>query len=70
MVKKEDKTFTKVYEEWSEQNCSLFSSHTLGSQLIAFFIVNFGEQYVSEMKGKFKEEIVTFISITRKEFTL
>lgn len=56
------KSFTLIYESYSEENLQIFISNGLSRQLLAFFILNYSETYQKKMEGSFKEEVKDIIS--------
>jgi hypothetical protein len=51
------KTFTKVFHDDSRENIEIFINHELSRKFIKFFIINFGNEYISQMSGSFKKEV-------------
>ena len=47
----------RVFESYSDENRDVFINDYLGSRLIYYFIVNFGEVYLSKMRGQFKDQV-------------
>ena len=47
----------RVFENYSEESRDAFLEDYLGSRLVYYFIVNFGDTYISKMSGQFKEQV-------------
>ena len=47
----------KVFDEYSEENRDTFLNDYLGSRLIFYFIKNFGQIYLSKMRGEYRQKI-------------
>ena len=47
----------KVFEEYSDENREMFLDDYLGSRLAYYFIINYGQTYLSKMGGQFKKQV-------------
>jgi len=67
---KEVRTFTKVFQDDSQENIEEFINNPLSRLFITFFIVNFGDSYVQKMKGDFKKEVKSIIDYVSTQYDL
>ena len=61
-------TFTKIFQDDSQENIEEFINNPLSRLFIIFFIVNFGESYIEKMKGDFKKEVKSIIDYLSTQY--
>uniref|UniRef100_A0A7S3KPF8 Uncharacterized protein n=1 Tax=Euplotes crassus TaxID=5936 RepID=A0A7S3KPF8_EUPCR len=67
---KEDRYFTMVFDEESNENISKFINNGLSRQLIKFFLANFARDYVKKMPDNFKEKVSDVISYLASGYSM
>lgn len=59
-------TFSQVFNKYSEEGKDEFLFHPLSSQLVCFFIMNYGDYYVNKMKNSYKVKLEKIIEELKK----
>ena len=58
----------RVFESYSDENKDAFLNDYLGSRLMYYFIVNFGDTYLSKMSGQYKSQVTKLMNILSTNF--
>lgn len=57
-----------VFKEFTETNKNLFLNDYFGARLTYFFVANFGDLYLAEMSGQFRDQAAQIIEMLKDKY--